>query len=89
MFILYMDKSEVEELHSSPAHFVLFGVMIPAGSWKDIELTAEIAVTHGPLRPSQTWTGEKPPRPLPSRFTEHRVKRQVREESGDFLDRAQ
>jgi len=36
MFILYMDESGVEELHSPPAHFVLLGVMIPANSWKDI-----------------------------------------------------
>jgi hypothetical protein len=36
MFILYMDESGVEELHSPPAHFVLLGVMIPADSWKDI-----------------------------------------------------
>ena len=36
MFILYMDESGVEELHSPPAHFVLLGVMIPADSWKNI-----------------------------------------------------
>jgi hypothetical protein len=41
MFILHMDESGVEELHSPPAHFVLLGVMIPADSWKDIVTALE------------------------------------------------